>query len=344
MHASSCAFRERTPPRVLFVNARLLISGAAVAVLIATGPAGPASAAPDYPSKPIRLLVPGAAGSPPDTVARSVGERLAALGQPVIVENRPGAVGTLALSAVARAAPDGHTLGIIGLPHLVAPGLLRVMPYDTERDLVPIVQLVRTANVLVVPPSSPVKTVDDLIALAKSKPGLVTFASAGNGTPSHLAFELFRQHAGIDAIHVPFKGIPAAFSALMGEQVDVTFSGIAAALPLIKTARLRALGTAAAARLPVLPELPTIAELGLPGFQLEEWYGLATTAGTPAEVIDKIASEVARILAMPEIRARLESLGLSPIDKSGPESFAKMIRADLPRWTQFVRGAGIRSE
>jgi tripartite-type tricarboxylate transporter receptor subunit TctC len=296
-----------------------------------------------HPAKPIRVMVPGAAGSPPDALARIIGEPLAALGRPLIVENRPGGIGTLALGVVAKAPPDGNTLGVIGLTQLVAPSLLPEIPYDFERDLAPVTQLVWTANVLVVRASSPLATPADFVALAKAKPRQLTYATAGNGTPSHLAAALFMHHAGIDVQHVPFRGIPAGLAALMGGQVDVAFSGVATALPLVQSGKLRALGTAGARRLPALPDLPTIAELGYAGYQLNEWYGLAAPAGTPREIVARLAVELARVVALPETEARLVQLGLYPAEKTGPEALGALIRTERPRWKEIVREAGIRA-
>jgi len=313
-------------------------------VLACTQLATHATAAPAYPAKPIRLIVPGAAGSPPDALARIIGEPLAALGQPVVVENRPGGIGTLALGVVAKAVPDGHTLGIISLTQMVAPSLLPEIPYDTERDLAPVTQLVWTANILVVRPSSPLATLGELVALAKARPRHLTCASAGNGTPSHLAAALFMHHAGIEIQHVPFKGIPAGLTAVMGEQVDIAFAGVATALPLVRSGKLRALATAGARRLPALPDLPTIAELGFAGYQLNEWYGVVAPVGTPREVIVKLADEMTRAIALPETHARLTHLALYPPENPGPEALGALIRAGLPRWQQIVREAGIRAD
>jgi tripartite-type tricarboxylate transporter receptor subunit TctC len=299
--------------------------------------------AADYPSQTIRLIVPGAAGSPPDALARIISESLS-LGQPVIVDDRPGAIGTLAYGAVAKATPDGHTLGIIGLPLAVAPSLVPKMPYDTVRDLAPVTQLVWTANVLVVRASSPLASMTDLLALAKTKPGSLSYASAGSGTPSHLAGELFKHRAGIDVQHVPYKGIPAGLVALMGGQIDFAFSGVATALPLIQSGQLRALGSAGTHRLPALPGLPTIAELGIAGYQLNEWYGVAVPAGTPPGVVAQLARELARIVAEPQVKARLEQLGLYPDVQFGPDALAGLIRSELLRWRQTVREVGIRGE
>jgi tripartite-type tricarboxylate transporter receptor subunit TctC len=298
-----------------------------------------------YPTKPIRLITASTPGSPPDSLARIIAEPLAAaLGQRVLVENRPGGSGTIGMGAVAKAAPDGHTLGTISLGQMIAPSLVPQMSYDIARDLVPVTQLVWTANILVIRPSSPLTTVADFVALAKAKPGTLTYASAGNGTPSHLASELFKHHAGIEVQHVPYNGMAAGLAAVMGEQVDIAFAGTATALPLIKAGKLRALGTAGARRLPAFPDLPTIAELGFAGYQLNEWYGVVAPAGTPAEIIAKLASEMARVVALPETKARLAHLGLYQAENPGPEALGALIRAELPRWKQIVREAGIRAD
>ncbi len=326
------------------MNIRLfsLIAGAMLASVHVVAHSDASNA---YPTKPIRLIVSVSPGSPPDSLARIIAEPLAAaLGQPVVVENRPGGAGTIGMSAVAKAAPDGHTVGMIGLPQIVAPSLVPEMPYDTARDLAPVTQLTWTANVLVVRPSSPLKTVAEFVAMAKAKPGQLTYASAGNGTPSHLASELFKRHAGIEVQHVPYKGAPVALAALLGGQVDIAFGGVATAAPLIKSGKLRALGTASVRRLPALSDLPTIAELGFAGYQLNEWQGVVVPAGTPAEVIAKLVSEMARVVALPETQARLAHLGLYPAEKLGPDALGALIRAELPRWKQIVREAGIHAD
>jgi tripartite-type tricarboxylate transporter receptor subunit TctC len=317
-----------------------------VAALLAAAPiAVQSTEAPAYPARPIRLLVSGAPGTPPDALARIVTEPLgAALGKPVLVENRPGGSGAVALGVVAKSAPDGHTLATIGLPQIVAPSLMQEMSYDTIRDLAPVIQLSWSANILVVRGSSPVKALADFVELARARPGALTYASGGNGTPSHLAMELLKHHAGIDVRHVPYKGIAAGLAAIMGEQVDVAFAGAATALPLISGGRLRALATAGAKRLPALPEAPTIAELGFAGYQQNEWYGVVAPAGTSPQVIARLAAELSRIVASSESRPRLASLGLYPVEKSGPEELGALIRAELARWQQIVRKAGIRAD
>ncbi len=302
-------------------------------------------ASPAFPTKPIRLVTAGTPGSPPDSLARIVAEPLAAaLGQPVLVENRPGGIGTISLSVVAKAAPDGHTLGIISLLQIVAPNLVADMPYDTARDLAPVTQLTWTANILVVRASSPIQSVGDFVALAKAKPDQLMYASPGNGTPGHLASELFMHHAGIEVRHIPFKGMGPGLTALLGEQVDIAFPGVANAAPLIRSGRLRALGTGAPRRVPAFPELPTIAELGFAGSELDEWLAVVAPAGTPPEVVARLAGEMARLVASPETRARLAPIGMYPAEKTGPEALGVLIRAELPRWKQFVRDAGIHAD
>jgi tripartite-type tricarboxylate transporter receptor subunit TctC len=298
-----------------------------------------------YPAKPIRLIVSGAAGTPPDALARIVAEPLsAALGKPVMVDNRPGGSGILAMGMLAKAAPDGHTLATIGLPQIVAPSLMAELPYDTLRDFAPVIQLAWSANVLVVGTASSLRGLSDFVTLAKAKPGALTYASGGNGTPSHLASELLKRHAGIDVRHVPYKGIPAGLAAVMGDQVDIAFAGIATALPLVRSGRLRALATAGAQRLPALPDVPTIAEVGFPGFQQNEWYGVVAPAGTPPEVIARLAADLARIVTRADVHARLTHVGLYPVEKSGPEALGALIRTELPRWRAIVREAGIKAE
>ena len=322
------------------------ISGVMLATMFAwTYAAAQSPVPPGYPSRPIRLITTAPAGSPPDLLARIIAEPLiAALGQPVVVDNRPGATGTIGMNVLAKATPDGHTLAIMTLQNIVAPNLVPQLPYDTARDLAPVSQLTWTANILVVRASSPLKSVADYVALAKTKPGQLTYASAGNGTPSHLASELFRRHAGIYVRHVPFKGISAGIAAVLGEHVDVAFAGTATAAPLVRSGKLRALGTAAPVRLPAFPELPTISELGFAGFELREWHGVVAPAGTPANVTKRLANEVARAVALPEVNSRLATSGLYTAEKLGPEPFAALVRSELARWAKLMRDADIRAD
>jgi tripartite-type tricarboxylate transporter receptor subunit TctC len=306
----------------------------------------PASAdAPTYPAKPIRVIVNSSPGSPPDIVARIVGERLGpTLGQPVVVENRPGGIGTIALAAVARAEPDGHTLGTISPPHTIAPSLLTQMPYDTVRDLAPVRQINRASYLLLVRSGSPVRSLPELVAAAKAQPGRLTYASAGNGTPPHLAAELFKLHAAIDLSHVPYKGGAAAMAALLGEQVELAFATTSTIGPYLRSGKLRALATTGPARMPGFPDVPTLAELGYNGFDVRDWQGLVVPAKTPKPVIDRLAAEVARVLEQPETRERLLGIGMEPVADSGPEAFGALIQAELARWAKVVREAGIRAD
>jgi tripartite-type tricarboxylate transporter receptor subunit TctC len=317
-----------------------LIVATLVALLLATQ----ASAAP-FPARPLRLITAGTPGSPPDSLARILAEPLgAALGQPVIVDNRPGGSGTIAVSAVAQSPRDGHTIGTIGLPQLVAPALLTRMPYDSERDLAPVTQVAWTGSVLVVRAGSPLHSLSDVIALAKAEPDRLTYASAGNGAPGHLAGELFRLQSAIGLRHIPYKGIAQGLNALLGEQVDSAFAGVAAAAPLVRSGKLRALATSSPRRLPALPGVPTIAELGLSGYAVDEWYGIVAPAGTPPDAIVVLAREIARAIALPQTRERLQHLGLYPADTPGPDAMAARVRSELPRWYQLVREAGIRPD
>lgn len=323
----------------------LIVSVISLSILVST----PATAQPNglasYPSKPVRLVTSSPPATPPDVLARVIADLLApGLGRPVIVDNRPGGSGTIGMNVAARAAPDGHTLGIISLGHMVAPGLVTNMPYDTARDLAPVTQLAWTGNVLIVRASSPLKSVADYVAAAKAKPGLLNYASAGNGTPSHLTSELFKRHAGIDVHHIPYKGITSGISAVLAGQVDIAFAGVATAAPLIKSGQLRALGTAAPQRLPAFPDLRTMSELGFSGFEVYEWQGIVATAGTPPGVIARLTKELARIIALPEFSQRLEPLGMEPVRHAGTEAFAALLRTELPRWTKLVREAGIRAD
>ena len=318
-----------------------------VIMAMALGIHGVAQAAtpPIWPNKPIRMIVSSAPGSPPDVVARIFGERLvAALGQPVVVENRPGAIGTIGLNAVAKATPDGYTFGIISLPNLLAPTLLPNAPFDMVADLTPVIQTNWESHLLVVRASSPWKSVKDLIAHAKSQPGRITFASGGNGTPAHLSGEFFKKHTGIDIRHVPFKGSVQGVSAIVGEQVDMMFGATPAASPHIQSGRLRALATPAPNRLSAFPDVQTMLELGFAGVEIRGWQGVVAPAAVPKAVIARLASEVAKITALPDIKARLAVLGMDPAEQGGSEAFGTLIRSELARWSKLARDVGLRAD
>ena len=296
--------------------------------------------AQEYPSRPIRLIAPSAPGSPPDVVARILADRLTVqLGQPVIVENRVGASGTVGLSALAKAAPDGYTLGIVAMTHMVVPSLIPGVPYDTERDLAPIGQAVWSSNVLVVRDDAPWRSLVDLIAAAKTSPGRLTFASGGNATPAHLAGESFKLTAGIDITHVPFKGTVPGVTAVLGKQVDMMFATTGVVAGHLKAGTLRALAAVAPSRLKDYPGIPTMGELGYSRFDIRDWEGLIAPAGIPREIVTRLADQLHKAMAQPEVRQRFIAGMYEPADDSGPEQFRELIHAELKKWSGIVREA-----
>lgn len=299
----------------------------------------------DYPNKPIRLVASAPPGSPPDVVARMIGERLgAALGQPVVVENKVGAVGTIGLQAVAKAPADGYTFGVLAMPAILAPSLLPSMPYDPQKELAPVSHVVWASNILVVSSSSKLQSLSDVIRFVKDKPGDLTYASGGNGTPAHLAVALLALRSGMQLRHVPFRGAAAGVAAVLGGQVDMMFAAAGAALPHVRSGKLRALATSAPTRLTSVPELPTVAELGFEGFEVRDWQGIVAPAGTPAAIVHKVAAEVRRITTLPEVRERLSAMGMDAVEQGGPDGFGALIKTETVRWNRVVRDAGIRGE
>jgi tripartite-type tricarboxylate transporter receptor subunit TctC len=297
-----------------------------------------------YPAKSIRFIAPIPPGSPPDVIARVLSERLSsALGQQVLVENRPGASTTIGLNAVAKSPPDGYTFGVMAMPSVIAPSLLQV-PYDTVVDLAPVKQVVWGANVLVVQSSSPLRSVDELIAAAKSKPGDITFASGGNGTPAHMAGELLRLRSRADLRHIPFKGAPEGVSAVLGGQVTMMFAAAGSVAPQVKAGKLHALAVSTPTRLATLPDVPTMAERGFQGFDVRDWQGIVAPAGTSREIVAKIAGEITKITSLPETKERFASMGMDAVDQGGPEEFGALIRSELVKWGKVVREAGIRAD
>lgn len=296
-----------------------------------------------YPERPIKLIVPLPPGSPADVLARTVAAGVStAWKQPVIVENRPGATGMIGLQAVTRAAPDGYTLGIMFLTHTVLPQLMGPLPYDTAKDLAPVANLVWLYNVLVVPASSPVQSLSDLVQRARAQDNALSFASGGNGSPAHLVGESFARAAKAHMLHVPFKGPSEAITGLLGDQVSIMFATSSVAAPLVRSGKLRALAVTSPQRLGALPEVPTLAESGMTGLELREWEGIVAPAGTPRAIIDKWNEELFRILAAPEAQAHLAELGMTVASPNRPDEFGTLIRQQLQHWSQFVRGAQIR--
>ena len=315
---------------------------AALALVVA---AGSTWAQGQYPSRPIRIIVPFAAGGPTDFNARLVSQRLnEAWGQPVIVENRPAAGGVPATEFVAKAAPDGYTLlGANPGPLTVAPHIRSNLGYDTMKDLLPIVLVTTTTSAVVVHPLVPARSVKELIALARKSPGRFNFASSGNGSAPHLAVELFNAQAAIKLVHIPYKGGAPALTALMGGEVDLMFDTFITALPHVKSGRTRPLAVTSARRAATFPDLPTVAESGLPGYEAGNWFALFAPAGTPQQAIDRAAQAVGKATASPAFRERLAAQGAEPMTGT-PESLATLVRTESARFARLIKDAGIRPE
>lgn len=302
----------------------------------------PIAAAQAYPAKAIRIVVPLAAGGPGDLLARGIGQKLSdTMGQPVVIDNRPGANTNVGSEAVAKAAPDGYTLLATASTLTINPSLYSNLTYDPIRDFAPITPIATTPLVLVVHPSLSVRSVKELIALAKAKPTQILYGSPGNGSTPHLAAELFNTMAGVKLMHVPYKGVTGAFSDLLGGQISLMFPGAPIALPQVKAGKLRAVGTTGAKRTPAAPELPTIAEAGLPGYEVSVWYGVLAPAGTPLAVINRLNTEIVRIVQLPDITERWAALGAEP-SHSAPEQFAAFLKRDLGKWAKVVRDSGAK--
>lgn len=312
----------------------LLLSGLAS---LAPGVRGQASV---LAGPPLIIAVGGPAGTPGDVLARTLSGPLAAeLDQPVVIENRLGAAGTIALGAVARGRPDGNLLGLMGLQSAVAPSLLKSLPYEISRDLSPVRQLTTVSNVLVVRAGSSLHTLDDVIRAARREP--LTYASGGNATPAHLAAELFAQEGQAPLRHVPFNGAVAGVTALLGGHVQLMFATAPAIAPQVQAGTLRALATSAQDRLALLPQVPTLTELGWPGAAMRDWHGLVVPVGTPSERVRQLADATGKILSQAGVRDRLLGLGLEPVSTSGPEAFRDWIAAEVQRWRGLVQRAGI---
>jgi len=297
-----------------------------------------------FPSKPLRLVVPAAAGGTVDILARAISAPLSeGLGQPVLVENRPGAGTNIGMEAVVRSDADGHTILVGGVPVATNRVMYPKLPFDPASDLAPVTLLVTSGNVLVVHPSLPVHSVKELIAYAKERPGQLNFGSPATGSTPHLAGELFNHLAGVKLVHVPYKGAAPALNDLIGGRLQLSFDNIPPALPHIRSGRLRALAVTSAQRQPDLPELPTIAEAGLPGFEVSAWFGLLVPAATPAESVKRLESETAKVLAIPAVHERLTQLGFH-VDGRGATAYRAYIRAEAERWTPVIRSLGIKAD
>lgn len=304
----------------------------------------PDSSAQSYPAKPVRILVGYVPGGATDFTARAVAPKLSELlGQPVIVENRPGASGSLATARVAASPADGYTLLILTAADTVQPALRAKLPYDLDRDLAPVSLLVIGPELLVVHPSVPVRNIKQLIALARSQSGKLTFGSAGPGGPNHLAGVLFNSMAKLDIVHVPYKGAAQTVVAIAGGEVDMSFASIPATLPLLKAGKLRALAVTSEQRTPLAPSLPTVSESGLPGYQHFVWYGLSAPAGVPKAIIARLNEVVGTAANTPETKELLNKQGLQP-QTNTPEQFAAFVRNETALNAKLIAAAGVKAE
>jgi len=304
-----------------------------------------ARAADAYPAKPVRFVVAFPPGGGTDIIARAIAQKLAErIAQQVVVDNRPGAGGNIGTDIVAKSAPDGYTMlmGSAG-PLAINASLFGKMPFDPIKDLAPVTLAASTPNVLVVHPSLRVATVKELIALAKARPGEINFASSGHGTPAHLAGELFNSMAGVKMVHVPYKGAAPALADLLGGQVQLMFSTMPPALPHVKDGKLRALAVTSAKRSPAAPDLPTLDEIALPGFEANTWHGVVVPAGTPATIVARLNREIVAILHLPDVVERFSSQGAEALG-STPEEFAAYIRSETLKWAKVVRDSGAKAE
>ena len=314
----------------------------ALAMMMAVDVAG--AQTDTYPTRPVRLIVPFAAGGLNDVVARLVAPYLErALGQPFIIDNRPAASGIVGTDATAKATPDGYTLLMVASSFTVIPATHQKVPYDAQRDLAPIVMVAKNALLFLVNPKVPAKSLAEFVALAKADPGKFNYASPGAATQTHLVVELFSQRAGIKLQHIPYRGGAPAMTAMVAGDTQFTAISTLLSLPQIQSAALRAIASGSLTRDPQLPDLPTVAEQGFPGFEAIQWIGLLTTAGTPAEIIERLNAEVNRALRDPDLIAKFAQQGISPAGGT-PADFQRTIATDLRNWTETARAANIKAE
>ena len=302
-------------------------------------------AAAQYPTKPVRMLVGFPPGGANDIVARIAAQKLSeTLGQPVVVENRPGNAGVVAAEALAKAAPDGYTLmlGSTGT-NVIAPALNSKLPYDPVNAFTPVGLIGVAPSAMVVNAAVAAQSVREFIALARSRPGKLTYASSGNGTTLHLGGELFKLMAGVDLVHIPYKGNAQALNDVVGGQVDMIFSALPPALPLAKAGKVRILGVAIPERLRSMPEMPTVAEQGLPGYEMSTWYGVFAPAGSPPEAVEKLGAELRRAVADLKVREQIIAQGIEPVSNT-PAEFRTFVNAELEKWARVVKAAGVKSD
>jgi tripartite-type tricarboxylate transporter receptor subunit TctC len=324
---------------IRFPSRRRLLAAAGAALCFAT----PAFAqAQTYPTKPVKLVVPYPPGGPTDIVARLVAQKLSdAMGQPFVIDNRPGAGGNPGAELVARSPADGYTLVVATTAHAINPSLFKNLGYSLSKDFAPVSQLTSGPLVIVANPQLPAKNVAELIALAKAKPGELNFASSGNGQSTHLSAELFAAMAGVKMNHIPYKGSAPALTDTMGGQTQLMFDTMLSAMPHVKGGKLKALAVTSATRSPVAPDLPTVAESGLPGYEAIAWNGLFAPAGTPPEVLARLSAELKKVLAAPDVKDKFEAQGFAASWNS-PEDFGRFMTAEVDKWAKVVKTSGAK--
>ncbi len=315
-----------------------------LAVLLAC--AACVASAQTYPAKAVRVFVPYPAGGYYDLLARVIGAKLAdTWGQPFVVENRVGANGIIGTDFVAKSPPDGYTIMMGGIgPHGINPSMYPKLPYNPVRDFAPIIHVASAPNVLVVHPSVGARSVSELIALARSKPGMLTFSSAGTGSSQHLSGELMKVIAHVNMTHVPYKGSAPAVTAVLAGEVSLLFGTMADVVEHVRAGKLRALAVTSARRIPILPDVPTMVEAGVPGYEATAWFGMLAPAGTPPDIVNKLNAEVNRVLKMPDVLARISQQGSAEIVGGSPEQFGDFIRAEVAKWAQVVKETGVKAE
>ncbi|MEJ8814088.1 tripartite tricarboxylate transporter substrate binding protein [Variovorax ureilyticus] len=313
---------------------------AAIATLAALGPAR----AQTFPTKPMTIVVPASPGGAIDLAARLIGQKMSdSWGQPVVIDNRAGATGIIGTDFVAKSPPDGHTLALVASSHAINPLMVKKLPFDTQKSFEPVVQTHVVPLVLVVSPSFPAKDLKELMAYGKANPGKLSFASSGSGGAPHFSGELFKSMTGIDMVHVPYKGSTLAHPDLMSGRISLMFDTLAAVSTQVKAGKLRALAVTTSKRVAMLPDVPTMAEAGLPGYETSTWGGLLAPAGTPKPVVARLAAETTRILALPDAKQRLMDAGVEPVGGT-PEQFSAFITQEMGKWAKVAKEAGIQPE
>lgn len=317
---------------------------AALVFIVPGGSLNRAHGAEDYPSRVVRLIIPHAPGGPTDITARIMAQRLSeSLGQQFVVDNRPGAAGIIGTELAAKASPDGYTLVSISIPHTVNPALYKNIPYNTLNDFSPVAQFTTYPNILVVHPSVPAKSVKELITLAKAAPGQLNYGSGGIGTSPHLSAELFRFLAGVNIVHVPYKGGAASIIGVQTGEITILFSPTPSVMPHIKAGKIRALAVTSAKRWPLTPEFPTVAESGLPGYEVSSFVGMLAPARTPTSIVGKVNSAVVRVLQLPQTKEQIAAVGAVPIATT-PEQFGAFLKAEVVKWNKVIRESGMKEK